>query len=450
MADEQPPPPESPTPTEPAFRWNHFFGRATEPLFVLNRRRQLLFVNPAWETLTGHNARAVYKRVCRRQRDAVPGSCAAVQHALCPPREVLDGRLTQVRRLFLGANGPCWWDVLYVPLVGPHGVLGVVGMIQVVGTGPVFSGQPLPEKLVALRQRQALGYALDHLDTGSPAMQRVAQQVSLASRLRVPVLLVGEDGAGKQWLAQTIHQESVDRENVFVALDCRRLPAAALARVLFGPGGWVQRGSVTLYFREPAYLPGELQARLHEVLTAATEGDRPVPRVLAGCSKDPVEDVRAGRLLDEWHCWLSPLTIQVPPLRERLAGLSGLVQRLLRRASAGGERSVSGLSEEAWELVRGYAWPGNLRELYAVLASACERCGGEVLQAADLPWYLRPSAPTVERNLPLDRLLEQVERRLIQIALVMARGNKSRAAEILEIWRPRLMRRMEALGIEET
>ena len=62
----------------------------------------------------------------------------------------------------------------------------------------------------------------------------------------------------------------------------------------------------------------------------------------------------------------------------------------------------------------------------------------------------RPSAPVAERNLPLDRLLEQVERRLIQIALVMAKGNKSRAAEILEIWRPRLLRRMEALEIEET
>jgi DNA-binding NtrC family response regulator len=72
-----------------------------------------------------------------------------------------------------------------------------------------------------------------------------------------------------------------------------------------------------------------------------------------------------------------------------------------------------------------------------------------VLQAADLPWYLRPAAPVVERKLPLDHLLEQVERRLIQIALVMAKGNKSRAAEILEIWRPRLTRRIEALGIEE-
>ena len=108
---------------------------ATEALFVLNRRRQLLFVNSAWETLTGHKARDVHKRVCKRQRDAVPGSCAAVQHALCPPRDVLDGKLMQLRRLYLAADGPRSWDVLFIPLLGPHGVLGVLGKIQPVGSG---------------------------------------------------------------------------------------------------------------------------------------------------------------------------------------------------------------------------------------------------------------------------------------------------------------------------
>jgi DNA-binding NtrC family response regulator len=327
--------------------------------------------------------------------------------------------------------------------------MGVLGKIIPIGAGPTFFGQPLPEKLVALRQRHAAWYGLANLDTTSPAMQRVAEQVGLASRLRIPVLLIGEEGTGKQWLARTIHRESAERESVFVALDCKHLPVAALVRVLFGPGGWMQRGTATLYFREPAYLPREVQARLHEVLTGAAEGERPVPRVLAGCSSDPAADVGTGRLLDEWYCWLSPLTIRLPALRERLGDLPGLVRRLLQRAAGGMERAITGLSEEAWELLRGYSWPGNVRELNAVLADACARCQGEVIQASELPWYLRPSAPVVERPLPLDRLLEQVERRLISIALAMARGNKSRAAELLEIWRPRLLRRMEALGIEE-
>jgi transcriptional regulator with AAA-type ATPase domain len=446
MADDQPLPSSDPDASD--FRWTHFFGRATEPLFVLNRRRQLLYVNAAWEALTGHRGRDLHKYPCKRQRDAAPGSAEAVGHALCPPREALDGQVMQVRRLFPTPAGPTWWDVLFMPLRGPHGVLGLVGKIQVVAAGAPGLGQPLPEKLVALRQRQASWYCFAHLDTNTPAMRRVAAQARLAARSRLPVLITGEDGSGKEWLAQAIHREGTERENAFVALDCARLPGAAVARVLFGPGGWMQRGAATLYFREPGELPRELQARLHEELSAAAETDRPMPRVLAGCRRDAADEVRAGRLLDEWACWLGTLTIQVPPLRERGPDLPGLAARLLGRATSGREQPVTGLSEEAWELVRGYGWPGNLRELYAVLAGAVGRCRGLVLEASDLPWYLRASPPPVERKLPLDPLLEQVERRLIQIALVLARGNKSRAAEILEIWRPRLLRRIEALGLE--
>jgi DNA-binding NtrC family response regulator len=339
--------------------------------------------------------------------------------------------------------------VLFVPFLGPHGVLGVLGRVRPVGMAQTPFGQPLPEKLAALRQRQAQWYCLANLDTGSPAMQRVAEQVGLAKRLRIPVLLVGAAGTGKQWLARTIHRESDERENTFVSLDCRRLPVAVLARLLFGTGGWLQRRTATLYFAEPAHLPREVQARLHEMFSAAVDGDQPLPRVLAGCSNDPAADVRAGRLLDEWYCWLSPMTIQLPPLRERLTDLPALVQRLLQRAGSGREPSITRLTEEASELLRGYSWPGNLCELYAVLAGSCARCQGDVLQAADLPWHLRPTTPLAERHLPLDHLLEQVERRLIQMALVTAKGNQSRAAEILGVWRQRLARRIEALGIEE-
>lgn len=446
MADEQPP-----DPADMLFRWSHFFQRCTEPIFLVNRRRQLLFVNAAWERLTGVRGTEARKHLCKRRRDAAVGSLEAVGHALAPPREALAGKQVQVRRLVQPASGPAaWWDVFYFPVLGPHGVLGLLGKIQTVPIGQTFFGQPLPEKLVALRQRRANDHRLAHLATATAEMRRVAEQVSLASRLHIPVLLVGEEGAGKEWLARTIHEESADRENTFIALDCQRLPTAPLARVLFDHGGVVQRGTGTVYFHEPAQLPRELQARLCEVFATPADPERPLPRILAGCSVDPREDVQAGRLLEEWHCVLSPLTIHVPPLRQRMADLPVLVHSLLERANRGNERVITGLTEEAWPILRSYAWPGNVRELYAVLATACGRCQGEVLTAGDLPWYLRPVSAPVERKLPLDKLLEQVERRLIEIALVMSKGNKSRAAEILEIWRPRLTRRIETLGIEQT
>src|SRR5439155_20075814 len=101
-----------------------------------------------------------------------------------------------------------------------------------------------------------------------PALRRVVEQVRLACQVTAPVLLVGDPGTGKDWLARTIHYQGAGREGAFAALDCRRLPAPAVAHVLFreGPAG---QGLTTVYLDEPACLPREMQARLHEWLTDA-------------------------------------------------------------------------------------------------------------------------------------------------------------------------------------
>jgi DNA-binding NtrC family response regulator len=278
-------------------------------------------------------------------------------------------------------------------------------------------------------------------------------QVRLACATRVPVLLVGEPGSGKQWIARTIHYQGSRRESAFVALDCARLPAAVVAAALFGerrPA--VTRG--TYYLREFACLSHDLQSWLRDRLRGAEEIVG--PRWTASCSVDPVEEVRAGRLLEELYAAFGTLIITVPPLRERLADLPALVERFLERANADIERRVTGLTREAWDLLHGYSWPGNLRELYAVLRSACRRTLSEYIDAGHLPASLRLAArldrtplAMADMPLPMQEILEKAERRLILLALRKAQGNHTRAAEILSIWRPRLLRRIKALGIKE-
>ncbi len=149
---------------------------------------------------------------------------------------------------------------------------------------------------------------------------------------------------------------------------------------------------------------------------------------------------------------LATLTIRLPPLRERKPDLPRLVERLLERAGLAAERTVTGLTPAAWDVLRAYPWPGNLGELYGVLVGACGRTPGERIDASDLPLYLRLSPRPAEADavrLPLKELLEGAERRLIELALRRAGGNKSRAAELLAIWRPLLLRRMAALGIPD-
>jgi PAS domain S-box-containing protein len=439
----------------PEFRWQAVFQRSRDPLFLLSRHRRLLFVNRAWEELTGVPAAQARGRACTRRAPAQPAPSDVVTRALWPPPEVLRGRSARARRCVPRPDGGrhCW-DIDFLPLRDENGTRGILGRIVPVAGGEEVGTAPLPEKVVALRAALAHRHGLDSLVGDGPAPQRLREQVRLAAATRAAVLLVGEPGTGKHWLARVIHGETAAPERAFAAVDCRRLPPAALAHTLFGDGGLVGRPGVgTLYLREPAALPRDLQSRLVELLADASPD---TPRVLAGSSADPDEDVGAGRLLDELRCALSTLVLQLPPLRLRLADLPALADRLLEQSARDGEPHPR-LTPAAWECLRAYPWPGNLRELRAALISARLHAGGEVIDAADLPGYLRVSVqlgqadgPPPERPLPLAQLLEEAERRLIQLALRRAQGNKSRAAELLGLWRPKLLRRMQALGLAGT
>jgi transcriptional regulator with AAA-type ATPase domain len=458
MAADQPPlsPTTDQTGSAEDFRWQGFFQRCREPLFLLNRRRTILFVNHAWEMLTGIRLADARGLVCRRRREPRPDSSEPLQHALAPPPEAAAGKPTRARRLIPGTTtGPRWWDITYFPLEGPQGLLGILGRITAVSLEGTSASPLLPQRLVALRERLRQGYCLENLDSELPALRRVAEQVRLASQTAVPLLLCGEPGSGKEWIARTIHQEGPCRELTFAALDCARLPEAALDAVLFGLAGLLRRPGVgTVYFKEPSRMPRELQARLGELLQASGLANpgasgAPLPRILAGCGCDPLAEVRAGRLLGDLHYALTTLTIHVPPLRERQGDLPGLVERMLGRLRADHEGGAKDLAPTAWDVLRAHSWPGNLRELHTILAEAWSRAKGERIEVGDLPWHLHNPVPAEERALPLDTLLEQVERRLIVLALRKAGNNKTRAAEILSIWRPRLARRMEALGITD-
>jgi DNA-binding NtrC family response regulator len=173
---------------------------------------------------------------------------------------------------------------------------------------------------------------------------------------------------------------------------------------------------------------------------------------MAGARKDLGEEIRDERLLEELYRHFSTLEIRVPPLRECLADLPDLAASILERLQTPALPRPRALSQGAWDILRAYHWPGNLSEFIAVLSGASAHAAGSQIEVSDLPLYLRlgpAQGPPTAQSLPLDTLLGQVERRLIQLALQKCGGNKSQAAEMLAIWRPRLLRRMEGLGIPE-
>jgi DNA-binding NtrC family response regulator len=438
--------------TTDASRWPAFFRESTDPFFVLDRQLRLRFVNAAWEALTGRPAAEAYLLRCHRQQPAAPADSfdEVLQHVLCPPPEVIQGAAGRARRLLPGTM-PRWWDVEFLPLRDDKGVRCYLGKIAPLPAEELAATEPIPERLIALRERVVQRHGPDALAGNSPAWRRLVEAVRLAARVDAPALLVGEAGSGKKWLARTIHYLGPNRNRPFTALDCTRLPPAALAWALFHEGSLGVGRPATLYLQEPGCLPREMQQRLSEALTKPGA----MPRILAGCRLPPREEVRSGRLLEDLHCSLGALVLDVPPLRERLADLPQLVERFLDRANADEEAAVNGLTEQAWEVVRAYPWPGNLRELHAVLSSARRHVNGDRIGAADLPAYLRlasrldqTSGTGTEKALSLKDILQEVERRLIQLALKRNKGNRTKAAKWLSVWRPLLWRRIEALGIE--
>ncbi|TMQ35431.1 MAG: PAS domain-containing protein [Planctomycetota bacterium] len=456
--DPPPSPPSTLSSDSPAaheFRWQALFQRTREPVFVLNRRRRFLFVNRAWEILTGLSAAEARGLACVR-RPPIPQDPwdVVIRAVCCPPQEVLKGRPGRSRRLVPGKVAR-WWDVEFFPLHADEGLLCIVGKVSVVPGGDPAGSAPLPERIVAYREGRKQHYTFASLASKLPAGQRVAEQARLAAQTDAPVLLLGEPGTGKEWIARTIHYQSAAGAGPFAALDCARLPPEALQALLFGEQNLQQNlRSGTLCLKEAQCLPRELQMRLLETLPSGEAADR--TRVIAAVSVDPALAIASGDFLEPLYCVLSTLNIHVPALRERLPDLPRFIEEFLKRAQIGGEQRVTGVTDEALDQLRAYAWPGNLRELYAVLQAACLRSSGDRIEPGHLPSALRVAVrldrtpgSQEEKPLNLDQVLEKAERRLIQLALRKAKGNRSRAAELLSIWRARLIRRMEALGIED-
>jgi transcriptional regulator of acetoin/glycerol metabolism len=468
---------------DPDLRWQTLLHQSRNPIFLLNWRRRFLFVNQAWEALTGVSQAEARQLICQR-RDPVSSMTAdeKVRSVCCPTAEVFGGASDRERRLWPGgAGGSRWWEIDFVPFQDQDGRICVLGRIveqpedilSLSGTlvelhatlaGKLKGAQPTlnwkPESLAALRDKVSRRHRIESLCSSLPAVHRAAEQARLAARNRLPVFVQGEAGTGKQWLARAIHSVSAERERVFLALDCERIPAGALAEVLnavLAPGSRLAVGTVCL--REPQFLPRELQSRVLEMVRSEALPADPsaeCPRLIAASRFPPADSIAAGRLMEQLYHALAVQVIELAPLRKRRSDLPVIVDRCLERINAEGEKRITGLTESAWNCLRSYAWPGNWGELTAVLAEARRHAAGAEIDLPDLPSVLRlaigmgrPQAPTEESSLPLEHLLEEAERRIILLALSRAGGNKTRAAEILSIFRPRLLRRMEALGIAD-
>ncbi len=435
--------------------------QAREPVFWLNGDLKLVWVNRAWEELTGHGADSVIGMVCRAHGPSTSGGLPALGGSFYPPPEALAGRPSSTRTLIVHASGERRWRrVEFWPFHNEKGELSVLlGLVREPEEPAVAiesDAHRLRVELMEARERLLARHGIDALIGRGPAHRRLLEQIKAAPASSAPVLIVGEAGTGKRLVARLIHELSPRPPAPLVLLDTSALPVEALERELFGQHGDTHGHDrlslpegATLLLGDALSLPRDLQTRLVHTLDGNV-------RLIATSITDPDEARAAERLRSDLYYALTTFVIKLSPLRERLDELELLAEHFLERANQRGGRQRSGFSAEALRALMAYDWPGNLHELARIINDAHGRGDRDTIDLIDLPAaicgnlgaaYLPPTAPPTIA--PLDELLTQVERRLIESALARARHNKSRAADLLGISRPRLYRRIKELEIPD-
>lgn len=298
-----------------------------------------------------------------------------------------------------------------------------------------------------------------------PASQRLFELAERVASVPATVLITGESGTGKDYLARLIHELGPRRDTPYTKIECESLPPPLLESELFGhergafpgaaerkPGRFEVDAKSTIVLDEVAALAACTQARLFRAMEERVferlGGKEHLPveaRIIALTNADLPAAVKQGRFREDLYYRLDLVKIWIPPLRERRADILALAEHLLAGIAARHGKPKIRLSEVAKGILEKYRWPGNVRELRDTLKRAV-LCGqGETLEAEHLPAHMRVSLDGNGKEAG-SRSLEDVEREAIEATLKATRNQIGRSAKILGISRKTLLEKRKRYG----
>jgi two-component system response regulator AtoC len=304
--------------------------------------------------------------------------------------------------------------------------------------------------------------------TGTAVGVDVDRYVALIAKSHLPVLILGETGAGKEVMADRVHRASARKDGPFLGLNCAAFPEALLESELFGHEKGAFTGAVaskpglietasggTLFLDEVGELPPGAQATLLRVLetqevrrVGAVRAFAVDVRIVSATNRDLEAMVREGRFRQDLFYRLNGATLRVPPLRERRPEIVPIALDLLRKAAAKAGAEPPALTPAARRALEGHPWPGNVRELRNVIERAFVLAEGG---AVDVPHLTLgpPGGAAAPDDAPKSLLqeLDSIEKGKVVAALAQCDGNQTKAAAALGISRRALINRLEAFGL---
>jgi two-component system response regulator AtoC len=328
----------------------------------------------------------------------------------------------------------------------------------------------LQDKIKKIEQK----YSFGNIVARSEAMALVFDLVQKVADHKTTVLITGESGTGKELIAKAIHSNGSRASALMVSINCGGIPETLLESELFGykkgaftdaikdkPGRFEEADGGTIFLDEIGELPLALQVKLlrvlqeEEITPLGSTGSKKINvRVIAATSKDLQWEVEEGRFREDLFYRINVMKIHLPPLRERRGDIPLLVGYFIDLFNKKLEKNIEGLSSEAMPILMGYSWPGNIRELENVMERAVLLGKGRWITPADLPQSITSDQHVAlsvapEHTLSIKKASKHLERELIQKALELTGGNRTRASKILEISRPMLISKIKAYKLEE-